>query len=148
MSAPVVVAALLAALGLGVADDDRGSRRRAVHAHHRCPAAAATSTLAPVPLRPVSPVPAGTLCVIGGAEDRTGSRDVLREFVRLAGGDGRRIAVVATASSLGPEILDAYDVVFRDLGRRPRCCRLRPRAAARPTTRRSRPRWTTSTPSS
>jgi cyanophycinase len=69
-----------------------------------------------VPLRPVSPVPAGTLCVIGGAEDRTGSRTVLREFVRLAGGDGCRIAVVATASSLGDEILDSYDVVFRDLG--------------------------------
>jgi cyanophycinase len=69
-----------------------------------------------VPLRPVNPVPAGILCVIGGAEDRTGSRIVLREFVRLAGGDGCRIAVVATASSLGQEILDSYDVVFRDLG--------------------------------
>ena len=111
---PVVVAALLTALGLAVADDDQESRR-AVHAHI-VPCAAATSTLAPVPLRPVSPVPAGTLCVIGGAEDRTGSRVVLREFVRLAGGDGCRIAVVATASSLGQEILDEYDVVFRELG--------------------------------
>jgi cyanophycinase len=64
----------------------------------------------------VSPVPAGTLCVIGGAEDRTGSRTVLREFVQLAGGQGSRIAVVATASSLGTEILDEYDGVFRDLG--------------------------------
>jgi cyanophycinase len=54
--------------------------------------------------------------VIGGAEDRTGARIVLREFVRLAGGDGARLAVVGTASSLGDEILDAYEEVFRDLG--------------------------------
>ena len=66
--------------------------------------------------RAVSPVPAGTLCVIGGAEDRTGSRVVLREFLQLAGGHGARLAVVATASSLGPEILDEYDELFRRLG--------------------------------
>jgi cyanophycinase len=54
--------------------------------------------------------------VIGGAEDRSGDRTVLREFLSLAGGDGARVAVVATASSLGPEILDAYDHAFRDLG--------------------------------
>ena len=61
-------------------------------------------------------MPTGTLCVIGGAEDRVGSRVVLREFVRLAGGPGARIAVVATASSLGEEIIDEYDRVFRVLG--------------------------------
>lgn len=59
---------------------------------------------------------AGTLCVVGGAEDRVGERVVLREFVRLAGGEGARIAVVATASSLGPEVLQTYDDVFRSLG--------------------------------
>ena len=58
------------------------------------------------------PVAAGTLCVVGGAEDRVGERVVLREFVRLAGGDGARIAVVATASTLGPEILESYDEAF------------------------------------
>jgi cyanophycinase len=62
------------------------------------------------------PVAAGTLCVVGGAEDRVGERVVLREFVRLAGGEGARIAVIATASSLGPEIHDTYDEVFRSLG--------------------------------
>jgi cyanophycinase len=61
-------------------------------------------------------VTGGTLCVIGGAEDRTGPRAVLREYLRLAGGTGSRVAVVATASSLGPEILDSYDDVFRGLG--------------------------------
>ena len=54
--------------------------------------------------------------MIGGAEDRTGDRVVLREFLRLAGGDGARVAVVATASALGPEVLDAYEQAFRDLG--------------------------------
>jgi cyanophycinase len=62
------------------------------------------------------PVPSGTLCVVGGAEDRVGERIVLRKFVELAGGDGSRIAVVATASSLGPEILETYDEVFRSVG--------------------------------
>lgn len=57
-----------------------------------------------------------TLCVIGGAEDRTGERVVLREFVRLAGGPGSRIAVVATASSLGPELFDSYAEVLHHLG--------------------------------
>ena len=56
------------------------------------------------------------LCVIGGAEDRSGDRIVLQEFIRLAGGPGATVAVVATASSLGPEILDAYDDAFRSLG--------------------------------
>jgi cyanophycinase len=66
--------------------------------------------------QPVRAAPAGTLCAIGGAEDRTGSRVVLREFVRLAGGEGARVAVLATASSLGPEIFDAYDTALRDVG--------------------------------
>ena len=66
--------------------------------------------------RAVRPVSGGVLCVIGGAEDRVGDRVVLRELVRLAGGDGSRIAVVATASSLGPEIHETYDHTFRDLG--------------------------------
>jgi cyanophycinase len=71
----------------------------------------------------------GTLCVIGGAEDRTGARTVLREFLRLAGGSGARVAVVATASSLGPEIFDSYDEVFRDLGAAD-VLRLRPESRA------------------
>ena len=66
--------------------------------------------------RPVRPVSGGTLCLIGGAEDRAGPRVVLAEFLRLAGGEGARVAVVATASSLGAEILDAYDALFHDLG--------------------------------
>lgn len=67
----------------------------------------------------VTQLTGGTLFVIGGAEDRLGRKSVLREFVRRAGGKGTRIAVVATASSLGPEILDTYADVFARLGAAP-----------------------------
>ena len=54
--------------------------------------------------------------MIGGAEDKLGRRSVLAEFVRLAGGPTARIAVVPTASSLGPEVVEVYDALFRRLG--------------------------------
>jgi cyanophycinase len=60
----------------------------------------------------------GPLLAIGGAEDKLGKRTVLREFVRLAGGEQAKIAVVPTASSLGPEIVEVYDALFRRLGAR------------------------------
>jgi cyanophycinase len=47
----------------------------------------------------------GPLIAIGGAEDKLGRRTVLRTFVSLAGGSDARIAVVPTASSLGPEVV-------------------------------------------
>ena len=53
---------------------------------------------------------------IGGAEDKLGRRAVLQRFVSLAGGKRARIAVVPTASSLGPEVVDVYDALFRKLG--------------------------------
>jgi cyanophycinase len=58
----------------------------------------------------------GDLLVIGGAEDKLGRRTVLKEFVRRAGGPEARIAVVPTASSLGPEIIEVYAAVFARLG--------------------------------
>jgi cyanophycinase len=72
-----------------------------------------------VPDGRATPTPEGTLFVIGGAEDRLGRKVVLRELVRLAGGAGIRIAVVATASSLGPEVVESYDAVFTELGAAP-----------------------------
>ena len=60
----------------------------------------------------------GPLMAIGGAEDKIGRRTVLRTFVSLAGGANAKIAVVPTASSLGPEIVDVYDALFRRLGAR------------------------------
>lgn len=57
----------------------------------------------------------GTLTVIGGAEDKLGRRELLQRFVRLAG-SAPRIALVPTASSLGSEIVELYDALFRRLG--------------------------------
>ena len=62
------------------------------------------------------PGPPGPLMAIGGAEDKLGRRTVLSQFVRMAGGENARIAVVPTASSLGPEIVDVYEALFRKLG--------------------------------
>ena len=58
----------------------------------------------------------GDLLIIGGAEDKLGKRTVLNEFVRRAGGADARIAVIPTASSLGPEIIDVYAALFHKLG--------------------------------
>jgi cyanophycinase len=56
------------------------------------------------------------LLAIGGAEDKLGKRAVLSEFVALAGGPHARIAVIPTASSLGPEIVEVYEALFTKLG--------------------------------
>lgn len=58
----------------------------------------------------------GPLMVIGGAEDKTGARAVLARFVKLAGGSSARVAVVATASALGVEIVEAYREALTALG--------------------------------
>lgn len=53
---------------------------------------------------------------IGGGEAKTGNRAVLERFVEHCGGDRARIAVVPTASSLGPEVADVYSAAFTRLG--------------------------------
>lgn len=58
----------------------------------------------------------GALYVIGGAEDKLQRRTVLTRFVAACGGASARIAVVPTASSLGPEIIDVYVALFTRLG--------------------------------
>ncbi|MBA3232402.1 MAG: cyanophycinase [Propionibacteriales bacterium] len=58
----------------------------------------------------------GPLYVIGGAEDKLKRRTVLRHFVTACGGETARIAVVPTASSLGPEVVDIYAALFSRLG--------------------------------
>ncbi len=60
----------------------------------------------------------GALMAIGGAEDKLRKRTVLSRFVALAGGQNARIAVIPTASSLGPEIVELYDALFAKLGAR------------------------------
>jgi cyanophycinase len=58
----------------------------------------------------------GPLLVIGGAEDKLRKRTILKEFVTASGGADARIALIPTASSLGDEVVDVYDALFRRLG--------------------------------
>jgi cyanophycinase len=61
-------------------------------------------------------MPHGTVIVIGGAEDKVRDRVILGRFVALAGGRDAKVAVVATASSLGLEAGARYREVFTELG--------------------------------
>ena len=72
--------------------------------------------------------------IIGGAEDKLRKRRILKEFVAASGGPEARIAVIPTASSLGDEIVDVYDALFRAEGAA-EVTRCAPRAASRRTTR-------------
>lgn len=58
----------------------------------------------------------GTLMVIGGAEDKLRKRTILKQFVAASGGTEARIALIPTASSLGDEVVEVYDALFRRLG--------------------------------
>ena len=54
--------------------------------------------------------------IIGGAEDKLRKRSILSDFVAASGGADARIAVIPTASSLGDEVVEVYEAVFRRLG--------------------------------
>jgi cyanophycinase len=56
----------------------------------------------------------GTLIIIGGAEDRTGSKTILTEVARRAGKGKLVIATVAT--SLPEELAKEYTEIFQSLG--------------------------------
>jgi cyanophycinase len=54
--------------------------------------------------------------IIGGAEDMLKRRTILTDFVAASGGADARIVVVPTASSIGDEVVEVYDALFRRLG--------------------------------
>ncbi len=54
--------------------------------------------------------------IIGGAEDKLRRRTILKDFVAASGGPSARIVVIPTASSLGDEVVEVYDALFRRLG--------------------------------
>jgi cyanophycinase len=58
----------------------------------------------------------GHVIVIGGAEDKVRERVILSRFIKLAGGEDARVAVISTASSLGPLAGEMYRRVFTELG--------------------------------
>jgi cyanophycinase len=60
----------------------------------------------------------GHVIVIGGAEDKVRERVILNRFVALAGGPDARVAVISSASSLGPLAGELYKRVFTELGAR------------------------------
>jgi cyanophycinase len=52
------------------------------------------------------------LVIIGGAEDKTRDRTVLREFIRMAGQESSRIAVVPAGSSYPEQVGLEYEAAF------------------------------------
>lgn len=58
----------------------------------------------------------GQLVIIGGAEDREGDCQILREFVRRAGGTDARIVIMTVATELPKEVGDDYTRIFERLG--------------------------------
>jgi cyanophycinase len=54
--------------------------------------------------------------IIGGAEDKLRKRTILKDFVAASGGEHARILVIPTASSLGGDVVEVYDALFRRLG--------------------------------
>jgi cyanophycinase len=60
----------------------------------------------------------GTVIIIGGAEDKVRERVILTRFIELAGGREARIAVICSASSLGPLAGEMYRRIFTELGAR------------------------------
>ncbi len=61
----------------------------------------------------------GYIIPVGGAEEKVGNQQILKRFVRLAGGKDGRIAVIPTASQLA-DTGERYVGIFRELG--PRKC--------------------------
>ncbi|YAF96838.1 MAG: cyanophycinase [Nodularia sp. CChRGM 3473] len=56
------------------------------------------------------------LVIIGGAEDRDGESQILREFVRRAGGIKSKIVIMTAAAELPRDVGDNYIRVFERLG--------------------------------
>lgn len=64
---------------------------------------------------PDTSVRRGAIVPIGGAEAKTGARDILARVIALAGGPDARIAIIPTASELA-DTGDRYAKLFTELG--------------------------------
>jgi hypothetical protein len=58
----------------------------------------------------------GRLMAIGGAEDKTGECRILKEFVRLPGGENAEIVLMTAATDSPEKTADEYKNVFHRLG--------------------------------
>jgi len=63
----------------------------------------------------MSPNAKGKLLIIGGAEDRSGERVILRRFVELAGGASARLVVISAAARDAHDAGEIYRRLFSDL---------------------------------
>jgi cyanophycinase len=59
---------------------------------------------------------AGTLVIIGGAEDKQGECLILHKFLELAGGAKARLVIITAATECPLEVGAAYKKVFKKLG--------------------------------
>jgi cyanophycinase len=62
------------------------------------------------------------LVIIGGNEDKTGERRILREFVELCGGAAARLVIVPVGSSYPDQVGAEYEAAFRALGAHEASC--------------------------
>lgn len=58
----------------------------------------------------------GNLMIIGGAEDKEGECEILKEFVKLSGGNKSKIIIMTTATELPEEVGRDYADIFKHLG--------------------------------
>ncbi|MBF2015765.1 MAG: cyanophycinase [Rivularia sp. T60_A2020_040] len=58
----------------------------------------------------------GALLIIGGAEDKQRECEILREFIRYAGGKKARVVIITSATDLPIEVGQEYIRVFEQLG--------------------------------
>ena len=58
----------------------------------------------------------GTLLIIGGAEDKEGDCEILREFVRLADKRGGPLVIMTAATQYPQKVSNEYLKIFRRLG--------------------------------
>jgi len=58
----------------------------------------------------------GTLIIIGGAEDKTTDKKILKDVFRLSGGDSSEISIITTATNYPAEVGDEYKRLFSNLG--------------------------------
>jgi cyanophycinase len=66
-------------------------------------------------VRPVAHRGKGTLLIIGGHEDKTGDKIILREFVRLAR-SGTLVVATLASKNAGAELWENYRRVFTEFG--------------------------------
>jgi cyanophycinase len=58
----------------------------------------------------------GSLVIIGGAEDKRADKAILKEVIKLAGGENSHIALITTATSSPEEAGLEYKRIFSELG--------------------------------